>query len=221
MPKRSPLIIAAALVTAALAAAAPGVDLVGAEPSEPATVYTYEAPAQAPPPTLTDTNGGRTNLLSDSYWTTNLVPLTSAYRVLDTRPPNPLGRQYKEDLPIYFSVFFDTAGQQRIANELIPHVKAVSYSLTITSTQLGDGGGGGFLTIFPSDLGFVPTDTSNINWSSADIDLATSGVVWVASDATVSDPFYARKIAVVAGGAANSSTHIIVDITGIYVDSTA
>lgn len=83
---------------------------------------------------------------------------------------------------------------------------AVAYNATVTETE-----GAGYLEI--DALPMVEATSSNVNWTGSGQTLANSGITRVQIGDDGSLVFGIR-----AGGAANARAHVVVDITGYFVE---
>jgi hypothetical protein len=187
--------IVGGLTAGAAVGASPRIAVAGNEPSPPPPNGSYSPNSQYPA------------LLSDTYLTLNFIPI-NPYRSLDTRT-NVFGRQYRDDPTLQFNVLTDLRDVPQFPQELVTQTFAVSYNLTVTATE----GNNGFLTVYPAALTSVP-NVSSINWTGPGLDLANGGTVALIGETT--------NVKIVCGGpTAAVSAHVLLDITGIYVNSIA
>jgi hypothetical protein len=145
----------------------------------------------------------------------HFVPI-NAYRTLDTREDgNPIDVDDNEadmvavgdpdgenPLPVPATLALGEDGDQ------IPEeATAVTFNVTVTSTQ-----GAGFVQVDTSPAD--PGATSTVNWTAAGQTDANSGVVMLGE--AFDDTGF---ISVYVGGTDDAAAHVIVDITGYYVDA--
>ena len=76
--------------------------------------------------------------------------------------------------------------------------------VNITATQTVDGG---FVSAFPGTQ-VVPPNTSSLNWTSSNIDIANAAVVQLEGGTTI-------KLAV--GGGTTAAAHLICDVLGYFI----
>jgi hypothetical protein len=76
--------------------------------------------------------------------------------------------------------------------------------VTVTATATANSG---FVTAFPGDQPIAP-DTSTLNWTSSNLDIATTTVVNLGAGTSI-------KLAI--GGPVGAATHLLVDVIGYFI----
>jgi hypothetical protein len=89
-----------------------------------------------------------------------------------------------------------------LAPEVPSGARAALVTVTATSTV-----NGGFVTAFPGDQP-TPPNTSTLNWTASNIDIATTTVVDLGAGTSI-------KLSV--GGAAGAATHLLCDVLGYFI----
>jgi hypothetical protein len=92
------------------------------------------------------------------------------------------------------------------AVDLAPDVPKGARAALVTITATGTVNGG-FVTAFPGDAVSAP-DTSSLNWTASNLDVATTSVVNLGAGTSI-------KLAI--GGSAGTATHILCDVLGYFI----
>ena len=90
--------------------------------------------------------------------------------------------------------------------DLAPDVPIGARAALVTVTATGTVNGG-FVTAFPGDQVIVP-NTSTLNWTTSNIDIATTSVVNLGAGTSI-------KLSI--GGAAGTASHLLCDVLGYFI----
>jgi hypothetical protein len=92
------------------------------------------------------------------------------------------------------------------AVDLAPDVPKGARAALVTITATGTVNGG-FVTAFPGDAVSAP-DTSSLNWTASNLDVATTSVVNLGAGTSI-------KLAI--GGSPGTATHLLCDVLGYFI----